>query len=183
MRKIRTVVLCVIVLVELAVAGKIKADFDKDADFSSYRRYAWGNNLEASSGAGKLTVLGAIEQEMEKRGFQKTDVEHADIIIRYQVATDTDLNLNASVDPTYAAVGGIPVNGATVWYSGLGAVSTARYLKKGTLAIDVFDVRQHKLVWSVSATDTIHENTTKAIKQVSKVVSEMFERYPAKVQN
>jgi hypothetical protein len=183
MKKVRNIALGILLAAAFALAGKIEGDYDRSVDFSSYKTYAWGNNLEPQRIAAKLVITGAIEQELERRGLQQSDVEHADIIIRYQAATDTDMNFNVTVDPTYAAVGGIPLNGATVWDPGFAVASSGRYLKKGTLIIDVFDVQHHKLVWSVTARDTINEHTDKAIKQVSKIVSAMFDRYPLKSRN
>lgn len=171
------IVLCTAVL---AFAAKIKADFDKTADFLSYKTYAWGQCLEPTRAGAKIVISSAIDYELDARGLKHQDVEQADLIVRYEAAGDSDLNFSAAPDPTYAFVGGVPLPGTTVWTSGLNQPSSGRFVRKGTLVIDVFDRRQQKLVWSASATDTIHESSSKAIKQIGDIVSSMFAQYPLK---
>jgi isoaspartyl peptidase/L-asparaginase-like protein (Ntn-hydrolase superfamily) len=83
-------------------------------------------------------------------------------------------------DPTYAAVGGAPLPGAGVWTAGFNVSSGGRYIKQGTLVIDIFDKQQRKLIWSAIASDSIHEKTDKAIQQIGKIVTSMFSHYPVK---
>jgi len=171
------IVLCTAVL---AYAAKIKADFDKTADFVSYKTYAWGRCLEPTRAGAKIVISSAIDYELDARGLKHQDVDHADLIVRYQAAGDSDLNFSAAPDPMYAFVGGVPLPGSTMWTSGLNQPSSGRFVRKGTLIIDVFDRRQQKLIWSVSATDTIHESSGKAIKQIGDIVMSMFAQYPVK---
>jgi hypothetical protein len=165
----------------LAFGAKIKTDTDKNADFASYKTYAWGKNLEPQRAGAKILLTGAIEDQLNEKGLQQQDVAQADLIVRYQAAGDTDMNFSATMDPTYAAVGGIPLPGTTVWTSGFNVSSNGRYIRKGTLVIDVFDRRQHKLIWSASAAQAIPNDPEKAINQVSKTIAEMLNKYP--VQN
>ena len=163
------------------VAAKIKSGVDKTAQFSTYKTYAWGDNLEPTRFGGKHVISGFVEEELEARGLQyTTDVQHADVIVRYQAAGDTDMNFSMAPDPTFSTIGGIPVPGMTMWSAGFNVPSSGRYLRKGTLVIDLFDVKEHRLVWSVSAADTIHDETRKAIKQLGQIISSMFQRYPVK---
>lgn len=171
---------CLAFAVGMAFAAKIKADHDKTIDFSRYKTYAWGENLEPHRGGANIFISGAINYELHARGLNEQDVDHADLIVRYQAAGDSDLNFSAAPDPTYALVGGTPLPGTTVWTSGFQMPSSGRYVRKGTLIIDIFDKRRHKLIWSVSATDTLHEKSTKAIKQIGDIVEAMFTRYPGR---
>lgn len=180
MTKLRGVIVSVLLLAGFAFAAKIKADFDKTANFSDYKTYAWGNSVDPHRQGAKIFIVGAITEEMMARGLQQTDVEHADIIIRYQAASDTDLNVGATTDPTYASIGGVPLDTASVWSTAFPGGSSGRYLRKGTLVIDIFDVHQRKLIWSVMATDTFKDKTEKAVKQLGNIISSMFEQYPVK---
>lgn len=176
-----TVAVLMVSTAAICVAAKIKSQVDKSVEFSGYKTYAWGENLEPTRFGAKYVIGGFIEQELEARGLEHTtDVQRADLIVRYQAAGETDMNFSIASDPTFAAIGGIPVPGMTMWSSGLTTPSSGRYLRKGTLVIDVFDVKQHRLVWSVSASDTIHHETRKAIKQVGTIIESMFQRYPVK---
>jgi len=180
-RKFVFLTLGVCLLTEIAFAAKITSDYDKTADFSSYKTYAWGTNLEPTRGAVAAAFLVImIDSEMRTRGMQTTDVEHADLIIRYQAATDMDMNFSSN-DPTYALVGGVPVPGTSFWSSGFSGASSGRYIQKGALVIDVFDRAQHRLIWSAKATDTMKQGSTaKLIDQVGRILQQMFQKYPGK---
>jgi hypothetical protein len=186
MRNLRKYFAClsvVFLLVGLAFAAKIKSDFDKTADFSQYKTYAWGENSKPNRPGAEIVLISAINHELQTLGLHLVDPEQADLIVRYQAAGDADLNFSAAVDPTYAAFGGVPLPGGTVWTSGITAPSSGRFVRKGALIIDMFDRQQHKLVWSAMATDTVNDKIEKAITQVSKTIADMFARYPAKKAN
>ncbi len=168
------------VMLDPAFAAKIKSDYDKAADFSSYKTFAWGQNVEPQRPNAAIFLRGAINHELGVRGLEQSEeVEKADLIVRYQAGGDKDISF-ASTDPTYAAIGGIPWSGSSVWTAGFSVPQNGRYVRKGVLVIDIFDRRQHKLVWSSSATDTIHDSPKKAIEQVNKIIEKMFLQYPVK---
>jgi Domain of unknown function (DUF4136) len=186
MSKLRSWTICfagLALLSGIAFAAKIKSDFDKTTDFSVYKTYSWGENSKPNRPAAEIVIIAAINHELETLGLRLVGVDEADLIVRYQAAGDADMNFSAAADPTYAAFGGIPVPGATVWTSGVGGGSSGRYVRKGALIIDVFDRQQHKLVWSATATDAVHDNAEKAIKQVSKIITDMFTYYPSRKNN
>ncbi len=168
----------------LAFAAKIKSDFDKNADFTSYKTYAWGKNLEPQRPHANIVLRGAVDYELQERGLQLVNsVEQADLVVRYQVAGDSDMNFGTTVDPTFAMVGGVPWPGATVWYPGFSMSSSGRYIRKGGMVIDIFDRPQKKLIWSASATGALDPSPKKAIEQVNTVVTKMFSSYPVKIKD
>ncbi len=165
----------------VAFAAKIKSDYDKSANFSSYKSFAWGmNNIEPTRQAAGIVIQGAITYNLQQLGLQQTDVDHADLIIRYSAVGDRDMNFAPADDPTYAPAGGAPLPTATVWSPGFPVPTGGRYIKKGTLVIDVFDRQQRRLVWSAQASDTISGQTEKAIQEINSIVANMFKQYPLK---
>src|SRR4051812_38443319 len=82
------IVLCTAVL---AFAAKIKVDFDKTANFTAYKTYAWGKNFEPQRPGANIVLTGAVDYELQGRGLRQQDIEHADLIVRYEVAGDTDM--------------------------------------------------------------------------------------------
>lgn len=165
----------------VAFAAKIKCDYDKSANFSSYKTFAWGmNNVQPTRQAAGIVIAGAITYNLQQRGLQQTDVEHADLIIRYTAVGDRDMNFAPADDPTYAPAGGAPLPTATIWSPGFPVPTGGRYIKKGTLVVDVFDRQQHRLIWSAQASDTISDKTDKAIQEINAIVADMFKQYPLK---
>ena len=164
-----------------ALAAKIKSDVDKTADFASYKTFAWGKNLDPPRVGAQFYLSGAVEQQLEARGLRPAaNLQQADLIIRYEAAGDTDINLAGITDPMYDWVGGVAPIGATPWSSGLSSGLVGRYVRKGTLVIDIFDVHQHKLIWTASASGAIAQSTNKAVKELNGIISSMFARYPIK---
>jgi len=166
--------------VALGWAAKIKSDVDKTADFKTYKTFTWGHNLNPPHQDAQLVLVGAVEQQLRARGLEPADKEHADLIIRYEAAGNTDMNIGGILDPTYDTTGGVPPPTATPWTAGWDMPSNGRYVRKGTLVIDIFDAHQHKLIWSASAAGAIAQSSSKAIKELNAVVASMFDRYPVK---
>jgi hypothetical protein len=167
-------------VVGIAFAAKVKTESDKTADLSAYKTYAWGQNVEPQRKAAGIVLVGAVDEELKKKGLQQSDVNSADLIVRYEAAGDTDLNFNSASDPTYSQIGGAPLPGATTWTSGFSVPSSGRYVRKGTLVIDIFDRQKRKLVWSATASGALSNSPEKAVDEITKAVSEMFSHYPGK---
>jgi hypothetical protein len=163
-----------------APAAKIKADYDKHVDFNTYKTYAWGKVNPLPRAMANLVISSAIDAELVARGLKMTDVDHADLIIRYQGSSDTDLNFARSSDPAYSQFGGIPLPDSSVWGVGFNIPTSGRYVKKGSLVVDIFDKQKHLLVWSGTVSDTLNHSPEKAIKTVNKDISDLFDRYPVK---
>jgi hypothetical protein len=184
MLKARSVVVgatTLVLLVTLAFAGtKIKSDFDQTADFSAYKTYAWGKNLEPQRPGANIVLKGAVDYELQTKGLREQEFDQADLIVRYQVAGDSDMNFSTMVDPTYAMIGGIPWPGTTVWTPGFSMPSSGRYIRKGGVVIDIFDRKQHKLIWTATATGALSDKPKKAIEEINDAVSKMFTYYPEK---
>ena len=165
-----------------AQAAKIKVDLDKDIDFSAYKTYAWGKVNPLPRAMANLVISSAIEAELNKRGLTKTDVEHADLIIRYQGSSDTDLNFAMASDPSFSAFGGVPLPDSYVWGVGFNLPTSGRYVKKGSLVVDIFDKQKHLLIWSGTISDTLNNSPEKAIKRVNQDLADLFDKYPVKKQ-
>jgi Domain of unknown function (DUF4136) len=166
--------------ITLGWAAKIKSDVDKSADFTAYKTFAWGHNLNPPQADAQIVLVGAVEEQLRARGLQPADKDHADLIVRYEAAGNTDMNIGGITDPTYDTTGGVPPPTATPWTIGFDAPSNGRYIRKGTLVIDIFDAHQHKLIWSASAAGSIAQSNGKAVKEVNGIVASMFNRYPVK---
>lgn len=167
-------------LMGAAFAEKIKAEHDNTIDFSTYKTYAWGKNVEPVRAAGTMFIKGAIDAQLQARMLQEVDIAHADLVVRYGAASDTDMNFGAASDPSYSYIGGAPVAGATVWSPSFGTSTGGRYVRKGSLLIEIFDTKQKRLIWTAIASDAIHDSPMKAIEQLNKIVPKMFASYPVK---
>lgn len=166
----------------IAFAAKITSDYDKSANFSLYKTYAWGlNNVEPTRQAAGIVIQGAVNYNLQQQGLQQIqDVDSADLIVRYTAVGDRDMNFAPADDPSFAPIGGAPLPTSTIWTPGFAVPTGGRYIKKGTLVIDVFERQRHRLIWSVSASDTVSDKVQKAINEINGIVANMFKQYPSK---
>src|SRR4051812_14367092 len=181
--RIAVSVICAICLLSLVAHAKMKANYDKKASFAGYKTYAWVECVKLPRQAANIVIGNGIDYQLQARGLQKTDVEHADLLVRFQAAADTDLNFARASDPLYSQFGGIPLPDSYVWGVGFNIPTSGRYVRQGNLVIDVFDKSKHMLIWTCLAEENIFSQTNKAIVQVDQIIGKMFQEYPVKPQS
>ncbi len=163
-----------------ALAQKVASDYDTATDFSRFKTYAWVDGFPAAMVNVDLYIKMAIEADLEKKGLHKTEPKDADLLVTYNAARDTDLNISSFHDPTYTATGGEPMLGTTMWSSGSTVGSVGRYISKGTLALVIYDRQQRRVIWEASAKDTIKEGRSDRLKQLDKALDKILIKYPPK---
>jgi Domain of unknown function (DUF4136) len=175
------VLACLVSAVPGALAQKVKVTYDKNEDFSKFKTYAWTSGTPVASPQWNTLIRDNIDSHLKEKGLAEiAEPKSADLLVNYHAASNTDLQLNQATDPTYAMYGGTPLPGDTPFSSGTIDSSVAYAVQKGTLAVHLFDRQQHKLVWVGKATGAVAETTNKKMKQVDKIMNEMFKKYPVK---
>lgn len=178
------VVIALVLLVSAApcmLGQKVKVTYEKNEDFSKFKTYAWVHGTPVASPAWNTLIVDNIDSHLQEKGLRQiSDPKTADLLVNYHAAGQTDLQLNQASDPTYAMYGGQPLPGDTPWSTGTIDSSVAYAVRKGTLAVHLFDRQQHQLVWVGTATGAVADSTKKKMKQVDKIMTEMFNKYPAK---
>src|SRR5262245_39254636 len=76
-----------------ALAQKVNVDFDKGADFSKYKTYAWATGTPAGNPMIHQRIIAGIEAQLAMKGLRKADGT-PDIIVSYHAATDTQVSIN-----------------------------------------------------------------------------------------
>jgi hypothetical protein len=160
------------------LAQKVKSDYDKAADFTGFKTYAWIAGTPAPNPNVDMYIKMIVNQDFKKKGLLEVEPKEADLLIAYHAASVGELSMGGFNDPTYAASGGMATPGTTMWSSGSMAGSVGSSVRKGTLAIQMYDRRQRKVIWAASANDTVKEKRTERIDQLDKALSKMLARYP-----
>ena len=172
---------CFVSAVPSASGQKVKVTYDKNEDFSKFKTYAWVAGTPVASPQWNTLIRDNIDSHLKEDGLAEiADPKSADLLVNYHAASNTDLQLNQATDPTYAMYGGTPLPGDTPFSSGTIAPPVAFTVQKGTLAVHLFDRQQHKIVWVGKATGAVADTTNKKMKQVDKIMTEMFKKYPVK---
>lgn len=172
-----------ILLAGCATGPSIRSDYDRSADFASYRTYDFASEL-GTDRAGYSTLITShfkrsISEELEKRGYRRSE-SNPDLLVNFFVAISEKTDVRSSPAPTFG-VGyyGYRYGLYTAWPAYSADVRTVTY-KTGTANIDIIDAKRKQLVWEGIAegrvTDEALENPGAAIEAA---VTELFERYPA----
>ncbi|MFN7944112.1 MAG: DUF4136 domain-containing protein [Blastocatellia bacterium] len=148
-----------------AMAQKVSVDFDKGADFSKYKTFAWAVGTPAENPMVHQRIVAGIEAQLTARGLRKVE-SNPDIAVIYHAATDTQVSINA--------LGGGPFGG---WRWGTGT-ATVDKVPMGQLVVDIGDMNTKKFVWRGTASGTINSKPEKNEKALNTALTKMFQNFP-----
>ncbi|QYA24309.1 DUF4136 domain-containing protein [Gramella sp. MT6] len=152
---------------------KVASDYDREANFSNYGTYAFfkpGIDKAEISDLDKKRILRAIETEMEKKGFTKS--EDPDLLVSIFTKTNENINIYNNTYP-YWGYGW----GWNPWYWGSG-FNTVSSTSEGTLYIDLIDSEGKELVWQGMGTAALAREVNKKQERINEIVSKIMEKYP-----
>jgi hypothetical protein len=159
----------------LCFSQKVKVEYDRGADFSQYRAYAWaGQDLEGEPPIAVFRdfelfddrLKNAVNQHMWEKGFVLvTDEKNADLVLAYHVTID----LKSSQQDIYENSPMTNTQFNPVWQTDM---------LEGTLILDMLDQKTQELVWRATSSAAIKpEKQEKRIKNATK---KMFRTFPPK---
>jgi hypothetical protein len=79
---------------------------------------------------------------------------------------------------TISAAAGIGIGGEGFGDDFGTSTTTEQTYQVGTLVVDLFDTNSKKLIWRVSASDTLSDKSAKNIKNLDRGVEKMFDHFP-----
>ena len=168
-----------IVSVALAVGGlaacstiETSADWDKAADFSKYKTYAWHEVQPAENSLVQQRIQAAVDSALASKGLRKVD-DNPDL----WVVTHTRLSEQTQIN-TYDTGWGY---GWRWGYGGGMTTSTVSKVPVGNLIVDLVDANAKQMVWRGTASKTLSTSSTpeERDKAVHEAVNKMFQQYPA----
>ena len=177
--RLTTCLLGCFVAVSLASAQKVTIDFDREADFSRVKHYAWRTHpifekqpeLQEKYATGIQLVLQAGNEQMRKRGLQPDDAS-PDVFVTFFLSGTERQEERTVIDAGSWWTTGYGWYVPPVWTH----TETSYYLE-GMLVLDMVDAATSKLLWRAYCRDTIkdfrerHNNIRSAVKKA-------FEKFP-----
>ena len=159
----------VLIFVSAANAGKVKVDWDKSADFTKYKTYAWAKGTPASNPLIDRRIVAAVDSELAAQGFQKVDSrQYADLIVIYHAAVGSETPLNTtSMGPAWG----------WQWSGGTSSANVDR-IPLGQLVVNIGDAKSGKILWMGSASDALSDKPERNTDKFRGAVSEMFREFP-----
>ena len=176
--KITPVLLLLAILVTSCSSVRVASDYDREVNFNQYESYAFfkpGIDKAEISDLDKKRILRAIEAEMQRKGFTKSD--DPDLLVSIFTKTNENINIyqNNMMGWGYGW-------GWHPWYWGSG-FNTVNRTSEGTLYIDLIDAEGKELVWQGMGTAALASDVNKKQKRINEIVSEILEKYPPELKN
>ncbi|MGX1931109.1 DUF4136 domain-containing protein [Flagellimonas sp. 2504JD4-2] len=183
MKNVKLFSLAALAVVLLASCSSVRviSDYDKKADFQTYKSYAFyktGIDKAQISDLDKKRILRAIDNEMSSRGFVKS--QNPDVLV--SIFTKERERVDVYNNNFGWGWGGF--YNPWVWGPGWGwgwnnqpNVSTRT---EGSLYIDVIDAKKKELVWQGRGVGTLNntKNIEKKEERIREFVSHILEEYP-----
>jgi len=181
MKKFPAVMLLIataIIVWSCAPTLKVNSDYDKDVNFSTYKKFALYNpeNInQAISELNRARVVTAIKSEMVKRGFVE-DSTSPDLLVN-AVAIFEDRQSMSSTSTGGGYYGGR--YGAYGWGGGSSHTTyDVRNYKDGSLVIDVIEASTKKLVWQGTGNKEIDGPVKNPDVNIPKAVGLIMTSFP-----
>jgi hypothetical protein len=150
----------------------VNTDFDKKANFDSYKTYAYNKSsidkLEISD-LDKKRILYAIDAVMPTKQFSKS--ENPDVLINIFTKERERVNVYNNLGWGY----GFGWGWGPGWGMGFTQTTTT---PEGTLYIDIVDAKTKELVWQGIGTGYLTTNTEKKDERIAEFVTKILEQYP-----
>jgi hypothetical protein len=150
----------------------VNTDYDKKADFASYKTYAYNKtsiDKAEISDLDKKRILYAIDDAMPAKGFTKS--ENPDVLISIFTKERERVNVYNNMGWGYGFGWGWGPN----W--GMGYTSTTT-TPEGTLYIDIIDTKTKELVWQGIGTGYLTTNSERKDERIAEFVAKILEKYP-----
>lgn len=166
--------LCLALAVTLALAG-VTVDYDKEADLTKYKTYAWKEGTPAQNPLNEERVHKAVEAALQKHGLAKVEGAQPDLYVFTHVSSkgSQQVHIDSFGYGGYYGWGGWGPWGPTTSVN-------VQNVVEGMLIVDLVDSATNKLAWRGVATKTMFPDTKpeKIEKLINKSVADMFYDYP-----
>ncbi len=164
----------------------LRSDYDRSSNFAEYETY----NFFADAGPGGASyedlfskyVKAAIDQEMQARGYRKTD-DDPDLLVNFNAILQDKTKVSTSPAPmTGYGVGYYGYRGG--YYDPWGGYGYAQethvsQYTEGTFNIDLVDAEKKRLVWECVGVGRVTDDKLDNIEQaVKEAVPLYFEKFP-----
>ena len=161
-----------------ALAQKVSYDYDKTANFASFKTYAHKEGTKVGQELIDNRIVAAIDEQMAAKGFTKSE-SNPDVFVVYHVAFDKQKDIS-TFSSGYG--GGYGPYGWG-WGGGMATTTTqVRDIVVGTLVIDMADAKKGQLAWRGMATKEVKTQASpeKRDKSINEAVKKVFKNFPPK---
>jgi hypothetical protein len=153
----------------VAFAQQVHFDYDRSANFTTYKTYQWMDQKTLDPGDQLLDrdIKRAVNQQLVGKSLRQVD-NGGDLQVTYQGMISQEKQFD-----------GFGWGGRGWGMPGSGTVTTST-IEVGTLVIELFDSGTRQLVWRGVASKTldISKDPDKNYKKLEKAMAELLKNYP-----
>lgn len=181
MKQIAFFAMSLLLAASSATAQDVRYNFAFDAHFKKFKTYKWVEIKEAQKvdDLKDKEIKAALESTLAKNHLIESDADSADLYIGYQTAVIAEKEL-AFYNADWRYGPGWYKEG---WYAGsfdYATPSQTSTISPGELAIDMYDSKNHCLVWRGVVSRTLDPTVTpdEQEKSLKKSVAKLLKKYP-----
>ena len=161
---------------------RVASDYDDSVDFTRFKTYGYlkdGVDKAEISDLDKKRIFRAIDAELQKKGFTKSD--KPDVLVNIFTKATKDVNVNNwgggyGMGFGYGGWGpGWGWGGPWGWGGNYNAVSTHT---EGTLYIDIIDASKKELVWQGVGSGVLTQDRNKKQERINEFVAGIIAKFP-----
>jgi len=173
MKAIKIIPVFMLLILSSCSSIRVNSDYDNNVDFSQYKTYAFQKNgvdKAEISDLDKKRILKAIDVEMTKKGFTKSETPDLLVTIFTKEREQIDVNqFNTSWGFGWG-LGWNPYFGGGQTY-----VSSST---EGTLFIDLIDAKKKELVWQGEGEGYLTKVRSEKEARINEFVSKIVAQFP-----
>jgi len=173
---VRNVITALVVMVAAATvfAQKVSFDFDKTADFTKFRTFAFREGTKSNNPLVDERIVTAIAGALTARGMTRDDTR-PDLVVVTHLTFEKSKDISTfSTAPMYGGYG-------WGWGGGWGSTDIRVVdILTGTLVIDLVDVAKGSMIWRGIGTKEVKSNPKPkdVDKNVSQAVTKILKNFP-----
>ncbi len=154
-----------------AFAQDITYDFDRTADFSRYRTYAWVRGTEVPDQFNHVRIVQALDAQLASHRMVRVDAAaRPDVFVAYHAVLGTEVEVSGFSNGW----------GGYRFGPGVSRNVRAQEILVGTLVVDIVDARTRTIVWRGVAEKDIDVNAKpeKRDRNIRRAATRLFAHYP-----
>jgi hypothetical protein len=164
--------MAVAMLGTIVAAQSVSYDYDRSANFSKFRTYAWARGTELGDELNHKRVVLAIDAQLAAKGMSRVEGEqNPDVLVAYHVGFDENLQIN-----------GFRTGFGGPRFGNVSGTATTKKIVSGTLVVDMMDAKTRNIVWRGFAERDLNPTAKpeKRDKNIAKATAKIFKNYPPK---
>lgn len=175
MKTFKLVPIFLLLILSSCSSVTVYSDYDKNVDFAPYKTYAFfkpGIDKVEISDLDKRRILRAIDEQMQAKGFTKSD--NPDLLVNIFTKSREQVDVN-QFSAGWGYGWGWGWNPYMMYGGNQTTVSTST---EGTLYIDLIDAKKKEMIWQGEGIGVLTRNIDKKDERIAEFVGKILAQYP-----